>query len=169
MRSCKISLAFEQAIFRQATSAIIDVNYVIVISLDAVSNSRLNINFRFFKYVIFLASIDELSSLHKLCKNIDCDIFLVDRTFVAQEIADYDSKIQYSEVFIKIRDINDVILSTNQYIILNFKISDTTINDKSIIASFSRRIYLVNKLKTKILIENDILNTKRIVLNLNKE
>ena len=52
--------------------------------------------------------------------------------------------------------------------ILNFKISDTS-KDKSIVASFSRRVYLVNDLKTKILIENDILSAKRIVLNLNKE
>ena len=52
--------------------------------------------------------------------------------------------------------------------ILNFKIFDIS-KDKSIVASFSRRVYLVDDLKTKILIENDILSTKRIVLNLDKE
>ena len=105
LRSCRTSVV--------ESTAIVYVNHATIISSNTVLNRRSNINFRFFKYIIFLASIDELSSLHELCDDIDCDASLIDRTFVAQEISDFESKLQHSEVSIKIRDIDDVTLSTN--------------------------------------------------------
>ena len=115
-----------------------------------------------------MISINKLDNLYNLCDDIKYEAFLIDRVFIIQEMSNYRNKVKYSEVFIKIRDINNVILIINEYMLLEFKIFDN-VNDKSIIAIFTKRVYLVNNLKVKILIDNNILNIKKIILNLNKE
>ena len=73
-----------------------------------------------------------------------------------------------SIIVMKIRDINDVLIETKKHIFFNFRVSNTMKN-KSTIICFIRHVYIVKSFKIKILLDNDILNSEQIVLNVDKK
>ena len=52
---------------------------------------------------------------------------------------------------------------------LDFKIFEIATNDNFVIANFTRRVYLINELKIKMLIDNDILSAEKNILDLDKK
>ena len=58
---------------------------------------------------------------------------------------------------------------TIDYIFFIFQIFEVAIDDENAIAIFTKRIYIVKRLKTKIFINNDIFESKQININVNKQ
>ena len=104
-----------------------------------------------------------------MCVDIECEASLIDRKFLMQKIFDYRTHARLSSKSLKIRDIDDAVVIIIDYISLIFRIFEVAIDDKNAIAIFTRRIYIVKKLKTKILMNNDILESKQININVNKQ
>ena len=71
--------------------------------------------------------------------------------------------------FLKIRNIDDVVVIITIYISLIFRIFDVTTDDKNAIAIFIKKIYIMKKLKIKIFLSNDILDSKQININVEKQ
>ena len=69
---------------------------------------------------------------------------------------------------LKINDIDFVVMKINEYIFINFTISNE-MNEKSINVTFIRHIYIVKNLKTNIFLNNDILKSKNIVFHVDKK
>ena len=66
---------------------------------------------------------------------------------------------------LKIKDIKLFTLNIDKYILINFVIFSET-NDKLTIVCFIRHFYIVNNFKTKILLDNNIFNSKNIVVHI---
>ena len=67
-----------------------------------------------------------------------------------------------------IRDIESIKYSTDEYVILNFYISDL-INNQIEIIEITVKIYLVHNLKAKLLIEIDILKSEKMNISFFKQ
>ena len=101
--------------------------------------------------------------------NIDCEISLINRNFLTQKIVDYATHVRQCAKFLKIRNIDDVVVIIMIYISFIFRIFDVTANDKNAIAIFIKKIYIVKELKTKIFLSNDIFDSEQININVEKQ
>ena len=104
-----------------------------------------------------------------MCVDIECDTSLIDRKFLMQKIFDYQIYARQIMKFFKIRDIENVVVITTNHISLIFRIFEISINDENAIVTFIRQIYIMKKLKTKIFLDNDILSSKQMSINVNKQ
>ena len=68
----------------------------------------------------------------------------------------------------KIRDLENTLLITTKYLSISFRILEQIVDESSTIVSFTRHVYIVEKLKIKIFIENNIFNSKLIILDIDK-
>ena len=125
-----------------------------------------DLNFRFYKYVTMKTNIEK--SLTNMCVNIDCEISFIDKIFLSHEIFDYVTQFEQTFQSLKIKEIDDVSMKTAIYISFKFRVFDTDVNDKSTIDIFTKRVYVVKNLKTKILLSNDILEFEKMNVNMNK-
>ena len=82
---------------------------------------------------------------------------------------DYQTRVQKKTNVLRVRNIDDALLNTTEHLFFIFRISEKTIDDFAAIACFIRHVYIVDELKTKMLIINDILESKLIVSNVDKE
>ena len=108
-------------------------------------------------------------SFTNMCVDIECEASLINRKFFMQKILDYRTHVRLNSKSLKIRDIDDAIVITIDYIFFIFRIFEVAIDDKNAIAIFTKRIYIVKKLKTKIFMSNDILESKQINIDVNKQ
>ena len=70
--------------------------------------------------------------------------------------------------FLKINNIKLTKLFINEYIAINFIIFDK-FNNKTINARFIRFVYIVENFKTNVLFDNNIFNSKNIVVHVDKQ
>ena len=70
---------------------------------------------------------------------------------------------------IKIRDIGDFTLISKDYLSLIFRVSSTSTDKKLIIVSFTRYTYVVNGLKIKMLMSNNIFDSKKMSVDLKNQ
>ncbi len=92
---------------------------------------------------------------------------LKDREFIKSITSNFATKVRKLAFSISIRDIENKIHNLNEYILMNDFIKETLSNNTSAVAFLQRKVYLMNDLKMKMLIDIDILSSKRIQLNLN--
>ena len=69
--------------------------------------------------------------------------------------------------FIRIREIDNIVLDSKKYFFVKFRIFDK-INDKLTIVNFIKNINIVNELKAKMFLNNNIIKSKNIMLNVDK-
>ena len=153
---------------KQIVIETIDVFNVVIIQFDASSNNQSNLEFRFWRYVIFATFINKSNSFNELCCDINYEASLVNREFLAIEMSNFQRHIQKKFIVMKIREINDVVLNITKHLFVSFRVS-RLIDDKSIIVCFTRQVYIVDDLKTKLLLSNDIIDSKNIVSNIEKK
>ena len=70
---------------------------------------------------------------------------------------------------IKIRNIDDFTFINKKNFIFIFRMLNTSTNEKSIIVNFIRHAYVVNNLKIKLFINNNILNLKKMFVDLKNQ
>ena len=171
MRDCTI-----QSSSSTKSNIIIDDFNVIIIQSDADSNSNFDLNFRFLRYVIIITFIKILNEIivmsrifHKFCIDIDCDVFFIDRTFLVEQIFNYRKHVKHKINAVKIRDIENFTFSSTKYISIIFEVFDKFVDGELIIINFTRHVYIVDNLKIKMFINNDILDSKKMIIDLNKQ
>ena len=71
-------------------------------------------------------------------------------------------------VALKIRDLNDSLLKTKKHLFIKSRIFGE-IDDKTLIMFFIRYIYIVESLKIKMFVNNNILSFENIVFNVEKK
>ena len=77
-------------------------------------------------------------------------------------------KIRKISKSLRVKNLNVIMHKTNQYVLISMYVSDVKENDIKILYRIIREIHLIDDLKTHMLIENDIVELKQIVLNVNK-
>ena len=164
IKFCKNSLSIKNK------STIIDEFHVFVIQSNVALYSQSKLKFRFWRYVIITIAIDKIDNFNEICVDNECNVSLINRLFLIKKLFIYQKLIKQKLNVIKIRDIENVIFNIKNYLSLIFRVSKLTSNEITFtIVYFTRHVYIIDNLKTKILLSNDILKSKQIILNLNKK
>ena len=69
-------------------------------------------------------------------------------------------KIKKMSKSLRVKNLNVIIHNTNQYILISIYVFDIKKNDIKILYRIIREIHLIDNLKTHMLIENDIVESK---------
>ena len=82
----------------------------------------------------------------------------------------YQKLIKQKSNVIKIRNIDNVMFNIKNYLSLIFRVLKLTLNEMTFtIVCFIKYVYIVDNLKTKMFLNNDILRLKQIILNFDNE
>ena len=92
-------------------------------------------------------------------------MFLIDREFYKSQT--FDIFVRIIIISLKIRDFETKMHETSEYVITNIHLFDTK-NDKKITSIIRRKIHLIDDLKINMFFENDIMKSKKIVINIIK-
>ena len=106
--------------------------------------------------------IDELI---KFCVDFECIMSLIDRKHLIAIKS--NAIIHRVNNFIKVRNINHRLHDNFEYIELNFYVFDKLFDDSSIIIHFKREIHIIDDFRVNVLLEINIINFEKIILNLN--
>ena len=141
-----------------------------VIRFIAFSNFAFDFEFRLWRYVKMKTNINSITSkiLNDICIDNDAEFSMTNRNFLTIKISNYVSKILQKKKSLKINDIDFVVVKINEYLFIDFTISNE-MNEKTINVTFTRHIYIVKNLKTNIFLNNDILKLKNIVFHVDKK
>ena len=90
----------------------------------------------------------------EVCIDIDCEFIMIDRQFLINKKSNYVVYVMKINSM-KINKIDSISLFTSKKIVLNFIIFDK-IDDDAIKINFIRYVYIVDNLKIKLFINNDI-------------
>ena len=148
-------------IFDDTFSVIIihfDVNVFVDIDIDY--------DFRDWNYVKDKAFLSFTTLAKNVCFDFEIDVFLVDREFYKSQA--FDIFVRIMIISLKIRDFETKMHETSKYVITNIHLFDTK-NDKKITSIIRREIHLIDDLKINMFLENDIMKSKRIVINITKK
>ena len=158
---------FDTITFDELTSLSI-VNFIsfefIIIRFNVDSSIEIEIEYEFrdWNYIKTQISLSIEITIKNVCMNIDVDVTFVDRVFFKQQISKEVIRIMITSL--KMRD-----LSTNRHESWKYVICDIHLksmkDDKSIISMLRREIHLINNLNTNMLIDNDVLDSKDVVIN----
>lgn len=86
---------------------------------------------------------------------------MINRKYLKNILSDFEAKIRFFSNFVKVREIDDLIIVSTNYITVNFNISKT-LKDKSTIVKFFRKLHNVDNLSTKILIDVNIIESRKM-------
>ena len=165
VRRCKATPASkpERSPVAQAASG----NEPIIVKSTVAAGSHFDHNFRSWRYAIIQTSIENSKTLTEVCADSDCEESINNRSFLAEEIPNYQRLVKQRTKPIRVRNINNAVLDSKKYLSIEFKMPDE-LNDKLTIATFTKNVNIINRLKTKLLLSNNILEPKNIVLDISK-
>ena len=125
----------------------------------------LNINIKTWHFLTVKISIDIKSTINDFCIDTDCKTFMTNRSFIFTMISNYAFKIKVIASF-RVRNIKNAIVFSIEIIILDFSFSEI-INEAFAVAKLFRKIRIVDNLSIKILIEMNIINLEKMIINAN--
>ena len=105
---------------------------------------------------------------YKFCIDIDCKVSLINRQFLIETILNYEQFVKQKNT-IKIRDIDDFTFINNFLLLFIFRALNTLTNEKLIIVNFICYAYIINDLKIKMFVNNNILNSKKMFVDLKNQ
>ena len=105
-------------------------------------------------------------NVDEICIDIDCEFIMIDRQFLISKKSNYVVYVMKINS-LKINDIESISLFISKKIALNFTIFNK-IDDELIKICFIRYVYIVDDLKIKLFINNDIFESKNMIFYVNK-
>ena len=84
-------------------------------------------------------------------------------------MSNYKKHMKQNVNVIKVRNIENASFIIIEYVSIIFRIFDVIVDDNFVIVIFIKNVYIVDDLKAKMLLNNDILKSKQIVLNIVKK
>lgn len=112
-------------------------------------------------------SIDRNDNESEECLDFDCSITLDDRVFVQAQLDDI-MKIHKLVSSLLIRDVDDKMIKTSEYVTIDVYIDDVDSSHKFVISRFMTNIHLVNNFKINLLLEIDVLESQKMILDFDK-
>ncbi len=101
-----------------------------------------------------------------ICVDSKCTMLLIDNDFLS------DLRLKHlmrqSSVVVFVRDIEDDKYLINDYFRLSMYLQGK-INDKIVVAHFCQEVHVVRNLKTKLLLEINIIGLERIIVDANRQ
>ena len=168
VRSCKLTPPSNLEASTPEAVKPADIFQASIIQSNAPHDSHPGVGFRSWRYATFAASIGKPDSLNDLVADTGCGTSLVDRTFLAAEVPDYKQRVKTANA-IRVRGIGDALLDSTEHLPLNFRIPGKAANGSAAIACFTRHVYIVDGLKAKLLVANDIIGPEQMIPDIGKE
>ena len=116
-------------------------------------------NWNYIKVEIFL--LTKIKSTN-VCIDIDIDVTFENRSFYKQQT--FDDEIRIMITSLKIRELNTQQHENFEYAICDIHIKNMK-NDKSITFVLRREIHLIDNFKINMLIDNDVIDVEKIIIN----
>lgn len=108
--------------------------------------------------------LDSANDVTEMCLNTDCDVSLADKVWAKSKLSNQVvSKMTSS---LRVRDVKATKHETSDYITTSIYLSEVDDFDNRVLACIRREIHLVDDLRIKMLIENDIISSKNIVIDI---
>ena len=120
--------------------------------------------FRLWHYVTTIMSFSCSKASHDICIDTDCTMSLIDRVFVTN--LKLVTQIKKVNVSIFVRDIDTFRHVTNDYLMLSMYIQDT-IDKRKATTHLRREIYVIDNLKTKLLLSINVMSFERMIIDMN--
>ena len=139
-------------------------NFIIEFKID--KNQHVDYNFRLWRYARIHVNLNLNKLIDELCLNNNTTIFIANRQYIFKKIS--KTTIHRINESIRIKNIDIIWHDTFEYVLMNFYISRVIVVDMSTKTHFIREIHLINDLTTKILIDVNIIVSKKIIINVDK-
>ena len=140
--------------------------FIIVSNVDFNKNVDIDHDFRYWNYVRIRVILFFTIDVEFVCLNIDIKITFYNRQFFKKQISNVFIKIIIT--FISIRDLNVDKHMIIEYIILFMYFSDQK-NDVTIKIKIIKKIHLIDNFKINMLLNNDVINSKKIDINISNK
>ena len=121
-----------------------------------------------FYYVTTLIKKSLNNKTKSCCVNINCSLSIDEQAYINEIFSNV--KVKQFVALLLIRNINNIIYSSNKYIIVDVYINSyIKKNDKqlSIINKFSIEIHIVDDFKVNLLLSNNVFKIQRAAININ--
>ena len=143
-------------------------NIVKIITFKAsIKDQSSELKFRSWNFLqTFIKFISTMKTI-LICLNIECDATLADKTWILSLLSNI--RIKKMQTSLRVKDIKSFTHEFVEYVCISVYFSDLTKNDFSALTFIARKIHLINDLKVKMLIENDLLNSKDFIIDIEKK
>ena len=141
--------------------------FIIYFFVDFKSNIDTKYEYREWNYVKAIVFFFENVISKMCCLDIDVDVILINKKFLKTQTLDI--QIRIIAIFFSVRELNINRYFTFEYVVVFIYFVDKNTIDKKIKTCFRREIHIVDDLKTNMLIENHIIDSKNFIINLNKK
>ena len=135
-----------------------------IIRFNVDSSIEINIEYEFrdWNYIKTQISLSVEITAKNVCMNTDVDVTLVDRVFFKQQVSKEVIRIMITSL--KMRDLNTNRHESWKYVICDIHLKNMK-DDKSTVSMLRREIHLIDNFKANMLIDNDVLDSKNVVIN----
>ena len=128
-------------------------------------NEKLKYVFRNWQYIIVQAQLKDLIKLN-ICVDFDNSIFMIDRSFLRNILSNH--LIQRMIIVISIREINENVIKSDEFIIIKIIFEKIDSKEHSIKNVIIAKLHVINDFDVNLLIENDILISKNMIVDLKR-
>ena len=139
--------------------------FVSIIASDVDFNKNVDIeqDFRNWSYARIQMTLFSTAEVESICLNTDVEIILCDRQFFMKQASNVFIRIMITFIFVRELDVDKHM--TTEYVILFMYFFDQK-NDNLVRAKIIREIHLIDNLKTNMLLRNDVIDSKKIDVNI---
>ena len=121
--------------------------------------------FRIWHYAIVLINFFWQKTIFNVCVDTSCIMFLIDRRFLND--LKLSNLMKKFKIFIVVRNIEIVKYIIDDYLLF-FIYVKKQIDDQFVVVHFRRKIHVINNLKIKLLLKINVMNSKRMIIDLNQ-
>ena len=139
---------------------------IIFSDVDFNKNVDIDYEFREWEYARVFATLSFIIESKHICLDTDVNIILVDREFFKRQTSNIS--IRTMTTSISIRDLDTAQHWFSDYVIIFIYFSNKK-NEIVVKIMITREIHLIDNLKINMLIENDLMKSKKIDINVTKE
>ena len=172
-RRCKLTLQFNNALHKHLKTCVtkIDTNALHITfkksssttikcsNVDVNKNIDIDYEFKNYQYAFAKVFLIENEKSTSVCADTETEITLVDTMFFNTTAKNISIKTMI--ISITVRELNTTKHFIDKYVIVLMYFSEKNNHDKLVRAKITRKVHFVNNLKANMLIENDVLKSKK--------
>ena len=170
-RRCKLTLQSNNALHKHLKTCVakIDANALHIAfkksssikcsNVDANKNIDIDYEFKDYQYAFAKISLIENENSTSVCADIEAEITFVDTMFFNTTAKNISIRTMITSI--TVRELNTTKHFIDKYVIVFMYFSEKNNNDELVRAKITRKVHLIDNLKANMLIENDVLRSKK--------
>ena len=131
------------------------------------SDMKSEFEFRVWNYAQISIRLSFIERDISVCADMKCEVSLMNKAWVKSKLSELTIIKMTSSL--RMRDVNVIKHETDEYIIVSIYLSEINEFDNQVLAVIIKELHLINDLRVKMLIKNDILESKDIFINISQK